>query len=534
MKNQKKISMIFLTSWSILTILILSFGTFISRPLINKLSDYLISKKANGVVMVTDLEVPTLDNYLVGTQYQLDIKPIPSTDENLGLEFRSLNEDIFIVSSSGKITGLSGSELNTTGVLEITSRKFPNLKKQIVLNFQKIYPDDMTIYLSHKIKSGKNNQVFVNTPFYISYHFESEVETYTERQVNIDFDHEMIEMINDNKLIAKQTGETKLIFSMKNGDTPIIVKEINLEIINVDNDDEKKITEIKLLNEEQTPLLKENDKFISDVRKTVFLYFVNNEKLAKTNYQITSSDESIVSVNNFDNLYFRNAGEALITITLDDQSIYELPIIVKNDLSIPIVNELENEKLMLTNEVSKVITYQSKNYGEGVKTILQFDEQYISVISIIDNTYYIYPKKIGTTMMKVIIDDGVTHLEKEYVVEIAKNNLSKNVIKKFVSVFISKFVGHLGFFFIEAILAIWMLCNYRNKKIPRFIIFSLIGISLALITEFIQYFIPGRNGCVEDALFDLVVYYISGGIYYLIFSIIRDKKKKQNQSEEIS
>lgn len=533
MKKQKKISQIFLVSWSILTILILSFGTFISRPLINKLSDYLISKKANNVVLVTDLEVSTLDTYLVGTQYQLEIKPIPSTDENLGLEFRSLNEEVFTVSSSGRITGLRTSELNTTGVLEITSRKFPNLKKQIVLNFQKLYPDDVTIYLSHKIKSGKNNQVFVNTPFYINYHFESQAETYTERQMDIDFEHEMIEIINDNKLIAKKHGETKLIFSMKNGDTPIIVKEIDLEIKDVD-DDEKKITEIRLLNEDQTPLLKENDKFISDVRKTGFLYFVNSEKLAKINYQIVSSDESIVSITNLDNLYFRNAGEALITIILDDQSIYELPVVVKNHLSLPIVNELENEKLILTNEVSKIITYQSENYGSNVKTILHFDEKYISVTSISNHTYHIYPKKAGTTTMKVIVDDGVTHLEKEYVVEIAKNNLSKNVIMKFVSIFISKFIGHLGFFFIEAILAIWMLSNYRNKRMMCFIIFSLIGISLAVITEFIQYFIPGRNGCIEDALFDIIVYYISGGIYYLIFFIIRNKKKKQNQSEEIS
>lgn len=529
MKTRKKISIILLIIWSILTILILTFGSGVSRRLINGLSNYFALKHTNPPVVVTDLEISTLDCYLIDTPYQLAIQSIPSTEEDLQLEFKSLNEEVFTVNSGGQIRGIRTNQMYTTGILEITSKKFPQLSKQVTLHFQKIYPDDVSILLSHKVELDTKQQIFVDVPFYVYYQFECQNGSCTETKMEVEFDQDFLERQNEYKFVAKKTGKTKLVFNMNNGDEIVIRKEIELDVQDV-NDEEKKITDIQLTNEEKIELIKENKTYTAYVGEKGILQLLYNETVSKAGYHLASSDPSVFCIDDYDDIYFVNAGKACLTITTDDQEVYPVWIEVKNDLCLPEINELENEKLYLKDEEQARITYQSFNRGIGVKTSLEFDNQYITTIFIENQAYQIRPIRSGTTTMKVIVDDGVTHLEKEYIVEIAKNHSSKKAIHTFFSVFISKFVGHLGLFFMEALFALWVLSYYHNKICIKLIIFTLIGFALGAITEWIQYFIPGRNGCMEDVAFDMIVYALSGAVVYAIIRIRKNKKRKEKQN----
>ena len=97
--------------------------------------------------------------------------------------------------------------------------------------------------------------------------------------------------------------------------------------------------------------------------------------------------------------------------------------------------------------------------------------------------------------------------------------------------FVRKFVGHFSLFFISGIfttLAVKYLYYDNNDNYRLFIVFSCIsGIFLANLTEFIQFFIPGRSGEVADIRIDSLGYLLASLITLLvIYLLIKNRKKK--------
>ena len=94
-----------------------------------------------------------------------------------------------------------------------------------------------------------------------------------------------------------------------------------------------------------------------------------------------------------------------------------------------------------------------------------------------------------------------------------------------------KLVGHFllfGFSGCFTMLSLIMNDFLTNKFTWKINLFCLaLGVTVALISELIQAFVPGRAGTFTDVFIDLAGYILFAGITYLIyFLVIRHKRKK--------
>ena len=97
--------------------------------------------------------------------------------------------------------------------------------------------------------------------------------------------------------------------------------------------------------------------------------------------------------------------------------------------------------------------------------------------------------------------------------------------------FVRKFIGHFSLFCASGLfttLSIKYLYYDNEQNYGKFINFSCIsGIFLAILTEFIQYFVPGRSGEIKDVRIDSSGYLLSTFIVLLIiYILIKNRKNK--------
>lgn len=96
---------------------------------------------------------------------------------------------------------------------------------------------------------------------------------------------------------------------------------------------------------------------------------------------------------------------------------------------------------------------------------------------------------------------------------------------------IRKIVGHFLLFGLSGIftcLTFMMNDFLMNKfKWKNILFIASIGLLIAVVSELIQYFTPGRYGALLDILIDYAGYILFGGLTYLItFLILRKTKNK--------
>lgn len=97
---------------------------------------------------------------------------------------------------------------------------------------------------------------------------------------------------------------------------------------------------------------------------------------------------------------------------------------------------------------------------------------------------------------------------------------------------IRKLVGHFGLFGVSGIITtiyfLLMKDALANKK-KKVIVFSLAtGLTVAFISELVQYYTPGRWFSLTDVGIDFSGYVLFGGITFLIFYLVyRHKEKKE-------
>lgn len=105
--------------------------------------------------------------------------------------------------------------------------------------------------------------------------------------------------------------------------------------------------------------------------------------------------------------------------------------------------------------------------------------------------------------------------------------------EKFHSV-IRKLFGHFllfgGFGFFMMLTLSMLEDAYKSKKIEIILSCSAYGIAIALLSEFIQLFIPGRGGDILDVLIDLGGYVLFSFAIFLILFIINNIREKKNVS----
>ena len=97
---------------------------------------------------------------------------------------------------------------------------------------------------------------------------------------------------------------------------------------------------------------------------------------------------------------------------------------------------------------------------------------------------------------------------------------------------IRKIVGHFLLFGLSGIfttLSVMMNDFLMNKfKWKNIIFIAAFGLLIAMISEFIQYFTPGRYGALLDILIDYSGYVLFGGLTYIITYLILRKIENKN------
>lgn len=97
--------------------------------------------------------------------------------------------------------------------------------------------------------------------------------------------------------------------------------------------------------------------------------------------------------------------------------------------------------------------------------------------------------------------------------------------------FIRKLFGHFLLFGLSGIFtSLSILLSTKEYKGSNWlfmaIAISTIGISMAIISEFIQFFVPDRAGMISDVAIDSGGYLLFAGIVYLFFFIVVKVRKR--------
>ena len=99
---------------------------------------------------------------------------------------------------------------------------------------------------------------------------------------------------------------------------------------------------------------------------------------------------------------------------------------------------------------------------------------------------------------------------------------------------IRKLIGHFSLFGLSGLFTTltFVMNDFLMEKLKwkNIIIILLFGLVLALVSELIQYFVPGRYGVLTDVLIDYSGYIIFSGIVYLTYTLIilKNQKSKEN------
>jgi VanZ family protein len=107
------------------------------------------------------------------------------------------------------------------------------------------------------------------------------------------------------------------------------------------------------------------------------------------------------------------------------------------------------------------------------------------------------------------------------------NKLTYHKLSKIVR----KMIGHFGLFGFLGIFAFLTYKGFLKNKILKIILTILSGFLIAGLSEFIQLFVEGRYGCMQDVMIDYSGYLLGCLVVYLIvklISIVQSKKEQQN------
>lgn len=147
-------------------------------------------------------------------------------------------------------------------------------------------------------------------------------------------------------------------------------------------------------------------------------------------------------------------------------------------------------------------------------------------------------------IVNACLPSGPSTQESNWIVEPAKtviNSIKENTINETnidsFSSFIRKFVGHFSLFMVSGFLTNlsikFIYYDYKQKFYGFIIISCISGLFLAILTEFIQIFVPGRSGQISDVAIDFLGYFVSILIIGIIVYIrMRKRTNLENKIEK--
>lgn len=539
-KRMWGISKVLFLVWSICLVTVITFATNQAKQVFNALMK-IVSLKT---VKVEDVDLNVSQYYIVGREYELKYTVYPQTTEDAGLKFESLDPDVFKVNGSSKIVGLRTEEENTSGKLRITSSSNPNFEKIIDLEFKKTYPASLSFGISKwKTTYDEKTKAYdwqKDVPIYLTYRLIEGQDAISETGVTFTYDEEYIEKVNDYKFIPrKETGDeaTQITCTTSNG------KSVTLNFRITPHTEVEAISAFSLLDANNNPMSTDEPLLVGSNPK---VYLKNGDDFVYTDYVLSSSDESILGFTSSDNIVLKKAGTVVLTVTVPNQEkevTYSKEITVTNQLNLPILSGdviQEDGTIVLKYDTRAKITYSYPGNTTYRRMSIKLGSIGVSATDP-NNLSYFYMRglKIGDTTMTITVNDGFQELKQVYKVKVIYekvDGLSTSALSRIVS----KYLGHMLFFMIDGFFACWafLIHSTKRRRIRGILALLTAGLYLACLTEFIQYFIPGRNCCVEDVILDTTGYFVGAAIFLILWCIktillklfhLAKKGKKQQQ-----
>ena len=244
-----------------------------------------------------------------------------------------------------------------------------------------------------------------------------------------------------------------------------------------------------------------------------------------SDYSLKFDDENDVAMSVSGHYYFKTAGDKSLTITLPSGYSKTFLIKVRNVFGSFTLEDTELDKsryISMLDTETKVFKYSFEKGVTYTKVNCEYDEEIISVHPG-STSCTITPKKEGVTTLTLIVDDGISRIEEKFTVEVKENTSIRNTIIKSIGSWLPKIFGHGGLFAVLALFSMFMF-NYVeiDNIFARFGLYMLSGLSVALISEFIQIFIPLRTGSVGDIAIDMCGF-IFGTLFALLCRAIKVK-----------
>lgn len=286
------------------------------------------------------------------------------------------------------------------------------------------------------------------------------------------------------------------------------------------------------------------------------LGFTTNDPYSRYLFSWTSEDTNIATVDSHGLISGINCGQTTITAT-NTYNNESHSIIVK------VINKLaldEENSYTITGPTLKKISDNKFKFKNGntisIKMNFAEDATYTKVTykSSNENVITIGPDgvmsalKVGKATISVIYTDKYS-VSEPFVIElqfVVEKQPLINDIQEF-SNYIRKALGHFGVFFVLAIASFLTYILFFKEKqwIYSIPLHFFSGYMIALISEFIQLYVPGRGGCYRDVRIDYSGFILASIIAFSILALIygikllvwfikkQTKKNKENSIVEV-
>lgn len=473
-------------------------------------------------------------------QLALKLNTIPETTRYKSYSFKSSNEEVAKVDSTGNVIFITEGNV----IITATNNHNQNIKDEFEVSVSKILATSLDIRIS--------NSVYEDDIYYLTlgnlYSIEYDILplNITDHQVNIEMDDNPYLEIYDNQINVLEASDNIIKAKFRIDD---IEKEIKFKVLPKDGNyiiAHKDIDELNINinvkdysgNNKSYTNPTSVDLYKNDILNLDILFGLATRRKLK----IESSDSSIIKVEDL-KLNILNTGSCNIKIEeLYSNKSYTLKCNVYNKAVIDSNKEfiiqgkykIENDTIIIQNGESVSINY---NFLEST-TIkdTKYESSDESILSVGEDGV-MTPNSLGDVVVKLKVEDSSgTLVEKECKVSVVRKDFIQN-LEEFMYL-VRKGIGHFGAFLVLAVFGVLSLTFYFMNKKWKYVLLKMgiilaYGFAFAAFTEFLQTLADGRVGAFKDVLIDFGGYTLGTIIVYLMLGIINAIKYiKNNENRE--
>jgi hypothetical protein len=505
-KNKKRTAIILYAIYTLGLVLVITFGTSVARLMITSIEEKFSHKDITDVT--TDISPDT--ELLAGRTYYPIYTAHGSFNSSPGLSYTSLDPEHLTVGDGGRICADTDFEGDVfEGRVRVTSRYNDGFEKILTFKFVKKYPEQFTVSYSVKGLGDESDELTVGVPVYVF----SEIKAgsvYNVSDHRIVYDTEYFTEGSDGSLIPTRATEgATLTFAIEYGNGE------RRESRSFTVSDGATPTEFDGVLLNGVPA----DEFVGVRGESIEIVLTRGGERIATDYTLSLDKTGDANRDGKGGMYFLTVGDKGMTLTLPcgySMTVYPK---IRNVISAPVLSDTEFEQsgvITLFESEYKTVSFRFDGNVTYSEVSYEFDPEMMRFAST-PRSFTIKPNARGTTVIRMTVDDGYTRVTREYTVHIKADLRPLYLISRDVRNFVSKVLGHATFFMVLAFFAMNMFKYYDIKKKPlRLLLYSSTGLSVALLTELIQLFMPSRHSQLSDVLIDMLGFSIGTLIVILV------------------